>query len=69
MIEAKTQFHSRVLRAVSVGDIAQLQTDFEGTSIDDSGNTVPVRNKAIEILRRQPAGDWKLIMGDPNGRE
>jgi uncharacterized protein (TIGR02246 family) len=69
MIEAKTQFQSRVVRAVTVGDIAQLYTDFEGTKIGDSGNTVPVRNKAIEVLRRQPAGDWKLVMGDPNARE
>jgi uncharacterized protein (TIGR02246 family) len=69
MIEAKTQFQSRVVRAVTVGDIAQLHTDFEGTKIDDSENTVPVRNKAIEVLRRQPDGSWKLIMGDPNARE
>lgn len=54
LIDAETQFHSRVLRAVSVGDIAQLYTDFEGTTIDTSRKTVPVRSKAIEVLRRQP---------------
>jgi uncharacterized membrane protein/ketosteroid isomerase-like protein len=68
LIGAKTKFHSRVVRKVSVGDIAQLYTDFEGATVDSSGNTVPVRNKAIEVLRRQPDGSWKLIMGDPNGR-
>ena len=68
-IEAKTQFHSRVVRAVIVGEVAQLYTDFEGTREDDSGKTVPVHAKAIEVLRRQPDGSWKLIMGDPNGRE
>jgi uncharacterized protein (TIGR02246 family) len=52
MIEAKTQFHNRVVRAVTVGDIAQLYTDFEGTMVDPSGKTVPVSNKAIEVLRR-----------------
>jgi ketosteroid isomerase-like protein len=69
MIEAKTQFQSRVVRAVTVGEIAQLNTDFDGTRIDESGNTVPIRNKAIELLRRQSDGTWKLIVGDPNGRE
>jgi uncharacterized protein (TIGR02246 family) len=69
LIAAKTQFRSRVVKAVAVGDIAQLSTDFEGTALDDSGKTVLVRNKAIEVLRRQPDGDWKLIMGNPNGRE
>jgi hypothetical protein len=43
-------------------------TDFEGTTIDPSGNTVEVRHKAIEVLRRQPDGTWKLIIGDPNAR-
>jgi uncharacterized protein (TIGR02246 family) len=69
LIEAKTQFRSRVVRAVTIGDIAQLYTDFEGTRVDGSGKTVAVHNNAIEVLRRQPAGDWKLIMGDPNGRK
>ena len=69
LIESKTQFHSQVVRAVIAGEIAQLHTDFEGTRQDDSGKTVPVRNKAIEILRRQRDGGWKLIMGDPNARE
>ena len=31
LIEAKTHFRSRIARAVTVGDIAQLYTDFEGT--------------------------------------
>jgi uncharacterized protein (TIGR02246 family) len=69
LIEAKTRFQSRVLRVETSGDIAQLYTDFEGTMVDASGKTVPVRNRAIEVLRRQPDGGWKLIIGDPNARE
>ena len=68
MIKAKTQLHSRVVRAVTVGDVAQLYTDFEGTTVDSSGKTTPLHHKAIEVLRRQTDGGWKLIMGDPNGR-
>jgi uncharacterized protein (TIGR02246 family) len=69
LIEAKTHFQSRVLRAETIRDIAQLYTDFEGTMLDGSGKTVPARNRAIEVLRRQPDGSWKLIIGDPNARE
>jgi uncharacterized protein (TIGR02246 family) len=69
LIEAKTRFHSRRVRAVAVGDIAQLYTDFEGTTVDASGKTIEISNKAIEVLRRQLDGSWKLIVGDPNGRE
>ena len=69
LIEAKARLYSRVVKAVTVGDIAQLYTDFEGTMNDESGKSVAIRNKAIEVLRRQPNGTWKLIVGDPNGRE
>jgi len=69
MIEAKASLHSRVLKAVTVGDVAQLYTDFEGTMKDDLGKTVAIRHKAIEVLRRQSDGTWRLIVGDPNGRE
>jgi ketosteroid isomerase-like protein len=51
------------------GEITQLYTDFEGTREDDSGKSVPVHAKAIDVLRRQPNGSWKLMMGDPNARE
>jgi uncharacterized protein (TIGR02246 family) len=69
LIEQKTQFRSRVVRSTTVGDVAQSYTDFEGTMLSNSGKTVRVRNNAIEILRRQPDGSWKLIMGDLIGRE
>ena len=68
LIEAKTQFQSRVVKATIIGEMAQLYTDFEGTTEDDSGNTVPLHAKAIEVLRRQSDGNWKLIVGDLNGR-
>ena len=69
MIDAKTRLHGRIMRVVTVGNIAQLYTDFKGTTVDSSKKTVPVHNKAIEVLRRQSDGDWKLIIGDPNARE
>jgi uncharacterized protein (TIGR02246 family) len=69
VVKAKTRLDSRVIRTVTVGDIATLYTDFEGTSVGASGKASDVRHKAIEVLRRQPDGTWKLIVGDPNGRK
>jgi uncharacterized protein (TIGR02246 family) len=60
MIDAKTQMHSQAVRTITVGGVAQLYTDFEGTTTDKSGKRVPLQNKAIEVLRRQPDGSWKL---------
>lgn len=68
MIRSKTRLQSRVIKAITVDDVSLLYTDFQGTTVDASGKTIEIR-QAIEILRRQPDGDWKLIVGDPNGRE
>jgi ketosteroid isomerase-like protein len=50
-------------------DVAVLYTDFQGTTMDASEKTIDVRYNAIEVLRREPDGHWKLIVGDPHGRE
>src|SRR5260370_41824704 len=65
MIAAKMHFRSQVIRAVTVGDIAQRYTDFAGTAVDGSGKSVAVRNKAIEVLRPHPEGTSRLIAADP----
>src|SRR5262245_22579161 len=53
MIRAKTRLASRVVRAITVGDVAMLYTDFRGTRLDDSAKPVEVLQRAIEVLRRQ----------------
>jgi uncharacterized protein (TIGR02246 family) len=68
LIGAHTRWQSRVIQAVTVGEIALLYTDFQGTTVDALGTTVAIRHQAIEVLRRQPDGTWKLMVGDPNGR-
>ena len=40
MIRSKTRLQSRVIKAVTVGDVALLYTDFQGTTADDLGTTV-----------------------------
>lgn len=56
MIHTSTRLQSRVVRAITIGDIALLYTDFEGTTVTDSGKTVEARHRAVEVLRRQPDG-------------
>jgi uncharacterized protein (TIGR02246 family) len=68
LIQSNTKFESRVLRVSRIDDLALLYTDFDGTTVDGSGKTIELRSKAIEVLRRQPDGTWKLIIGDPNAR-
>jgi uncharacterized protein (TIGR02246 family) len=69
MIRSKTKLQSRVIKAISADDVAVLYTDLQGRTMDASAKTIDVRYNAIEVLRRQPDGGWKLIIGDPSGRE
>jgi uncharacterized protein (TIGR02246 family) len=69
MIRSKTKLQSRVIKAMSVDDVAVLYTDFQGTTMDSSEKTMDVRYNSVEVLRQQPGGCWKLIAGDTNGRE
>jgi uncharacterized protein (TIGR02246 family) len=69
LIRTKTTMQSRVVKVVTIDDIALLYTDFDGTTVDAAGKTVEARYNAIEILRRQADGTWKLIVGDPHGRQ
>src|SRR5436190_20636490 len=68
LIKKRPQLKSRVVKAVAVGDIAVLYTDFRGTAVDASEKPGEFRSSAIEVLRRQSDGEWKLIVGDPNAR-
>ena len=68
LIDAKTVLESRVVKAVAAGDTAILYTDFCGRTVDAAGINVEIRDRAIEVLRAQPHGGWRLVIGDPIGR-
>ena len=69
LIRAKAKLQSKVLRTTVVDEIAQLYTDFDGTTVDASGNIVEFHSRAVEVLRRQVNGSWLLIIGDPSARK
>jgi uncharacterized protein (TIGR02246 family) len=69
MIRSKTKLQSRVIKAISADDVAVLYSDFQCTTMDASEKTMDVRYNAVEVLRQQPDGCWKLIIGDRSGRE
>jgi len=69
LIGKAPRFESKVQRSVIVGDIALLYSNFKATLRGPKDKTTEVESRAIEILRRQADGSWKLIVGDPNGRK
>lgn len=77
LIAARTRMECRVVRCVTAGggggeggagDIAVLYTDFTGEQRDAAGQATAMDSRAIEVLRRQADGAWRLIVGDPQGR-
>ena len=68
LLSKKPRFESRVERCAMQDDIAMLYTNFVIT-MPDSSEPQQMKSRAIEILRRQTDGSWKLIIGDPNGRK
>jgi hypothetical protein len=65
MIRSKTKLHSRVIKTVTVGDIAQLHRTLKGTALDGGGKTVEVSHKAIEVLRCQPTAHGSSLWAIP----
>lgn len=68
LIQSRARLKSNVVRCVRTGDVAVLYTDFEGVASVESGEAREISQRAIEVLRRQTDGTWKLIFGDPMGR-
>ena len=57
LIQSKTKMKSRVLRAITLEDVAVLYTDFDGTTEDASGKTVELRSRDRSA---SPAAGWQL---------
>jgi len=68
LIAKGSRFESQVERSVIVDDIALLYTNFRATMPGADKKVREVQFRAIEILRRQQDGSWKLIVGDPNAQ-
>lgn len=66
--KSQARLQSHVVSCVTVADIAILYTDFRGSLTEPSGARREMQQRAIEVLRRQSDGSWKLVFGDPMGR-
>ena len=67
MIGAKTRLRARVVQAPG-GPNRRCRANLR-TTMDIREESVAISSKAIEVLRRQADGSWKLIAGNPHGRE
>jgi ketosteroid isomerase-like protein len=68
LIQSHALLQCQVVKCVTSGDLAMLYTDFHGSLRAASGEKHEIQHRAIEVLRRQPDGSWKLVFGDPQAR-
>ena len=69
LVQSKNKLTSRVVTAITLDNTTLLYTDFQGQpSMIREIETIELRFEPIELVRRQPDGTWKLIVGDPNAR-
>ena len=58
-----------VEKAVQVGDVALLVSNWAVKGKDAKGDDIDVAGKGTEVVRRQPDGTWKFVIDIPTGVE
>jgi uncharacterized protein (TIGR02246 family) len=58
-----------IKRVVMLGDdLAAIYNDWRFTGKRADGSPVEAAGKALEIMRRQPDGTWRILFDDPRAR-
>ena len=69
MLAAKPRLTCNVWKVVRAGDdLALLYNDWSLSSAGPDGRPVERTGKALELVRRQPDGNWRFVIDDPYGR-
>jgi ketosteroid isomerase-like protein len=68
LVRTTARMEGRVVRSVRSDGIAMLYTDWDRTARDAPAPRIE-QHRAIEILRQEADGTWRLIIGDPDGRD
>lgn len=50
------------------GDLAIVYNDWEMSATGPDGRPIERAGKAIEVMRRQPDGGWRVVIDDPYAR-
>jgi uncharacterized protein (TIGR02246 family) len=67
IVAGGTSFKLNVVRKLVAGDTAVVYNEWTGTTPAPGGEATKLNGKAIEILRRQPDGNWLFAIDDPFG--
>ena len=69
MLATRPRIKLEVVKVVRTGaDLALVYNDWTFTATGADGSPVQRFGKAIEVVRRQPDGSWRVAIDDPVGR-
>ena len=69
LLAARLRLQMNVAKVVRVGeDLAVLYNDWTGSMTGPDGQPTAIAGKALDIVRRQADGTWRLIVDDPWAR-
>ena len=68
-IALKPSFNLEVLDVTQSGDVALLRSRWDLTGTDGDGNPVEITGNGVEVVRRQPSGEWLFIIDSPYGAD
>jgi uncharacterized protein (TIGR02246 family) len=69
MLATRPRIKLEVVKVVRTGaDLALVYNDWTFTATGADGSPVQRSGKAIEVVRRQPDGSWRVAIDDPVGR-
>jgi uncharacterized protein (TIGR02246 family) len=68
LIALRPRMTAEIVKVVTAGDLAMVYNDWRLAGKRPDGQPVEAAGKALEVVRRQPDGTWRLILDDPYAR-
>jgi uncharacterized protein (TIGR02246 family) len=69
LVALRPKFRLNVVKVVAgAGDLAIVYNDWGMSATGPDGSPIERTGKAIEVMRRQPDGSWRVVIDDPYGR-
>jgi uncharacterized protein (TIGR02246 family) len=69
LLTARFRVQMNVKKVIRVGeDLAILYNDWKGSLLGPDGQPTAMAGKALDFVRRQADGTWRLIVDDPWAR-
>jgi uncharacterized protein (TIGR02246 family) len=68
LVALRPAFQTRVVSVVAREDLAVMYSDWTLTATPSGAPPIERSGKAIEVMRRQPDGSWRVAIDDPFAR-